>query len=454
MRDTYGKQKGLTFHPVDERNVERINMMKRIAASADANLDKVRSDLTRDVDPSRGRNGMSAAQVIRFMIVMMINSFSYRRLHSTVDDSLKLREFCLCEYERVPKPSTLEENIKKVGSESVAAVNALIVRYAQNEGLEDGRKSRKDSTAVKADIHHPRDNLLIADCVRVIDRIIQYAKKDRLLWDLEYHSRIRAVKRLAYRIDVAKASDRPALYRKLLPYGHEVYQYGREAVKQLKDVEGTPNAKRKAALAVKELEYYLEPMEKVLSQTHRRVILEQSVPAQDKVVSIFEQHADIIVKGNRETIFGHKVFLNVGASGLVLCGIIEKGNPTDESRYGALLEKHEALFDGAPEASVTDGSFASKANMALAEEKGVVQICFGKETNDEKARRPLLRFRAGVEGIISALKRGVAMKRCSWKGWESFKTYVQAAILAHNVKQVLSLLMERNKKKRPSHATA
>jgi len=46
------------------------------------------------------------------------------------------------------------------------------------------------------------------------------------------------------------------------------------------------------------------------------VVLSESVPAVDKVVSIFEPHTDIIIKDRREVIYGHKLCLSEGGSGL------------------------------------------------------------------------------------------------------------------------------------------
>ena len=36
----------------------------------------------------------------------------------------------------------------------------------------------------------------------------------------------------------------------------------------------------------------------------------------------------------------------------------------------------------------------------------------------------------------AALKRGVGLGRCLWKGWESFQSYVWSAIVAHNLKML------------------
>jgi hypothetical protein len=47
--------------------------------------------------------------------------------------------------------------------------------------------------------------------------------------------------------------------------------------------------------------------------------------------------------------------------------------------------------------------------------------------------RSLRRFRAGIESGISWLKRCLGLTRCTWKGWDSFKSYVWSSIVAANL---------------------
>ena len=67
-------------------------------------------------------------------------------------------------------------------------------------------------------------------------------------------------------------------------------------------------------MIAEKLRHYLELLQKVREQTERRVLRGEKVPAEDKVVSIFEEHSDIICTGGRETLFGHKVYLTCGKS--------------------------------------------------------------------------------------------------------------------------------------------
>jgi len=42
------------------------------------------------------------------------------------------------------------------------------------------------------------------------------------------------------------------------------------------------------------------PIERIIAQADRRVLRGEAVPANEKIVSLFESDADIIVKGGRE----------------------------------------------------------------------------------------------------------------------------------------------------------
>ena len=50
-------------------------------------------------------------------------------------------------------------------------------------------------------------------------------------------------------------------------------------------------------------------IERIIWQTERRVFFGEAIAAGDKIVSLFEPHADIIVKGSRDVEYGHKLNL-------------------------------------------------------------------------------------------------------------------------------------------------
>ena len=84
-----------------------------------------------------------------------------------------------------------------------------------------------------------------------------------------------------------------------------------------------------------EVTHYLPLIARIITQSERRVLRGEAVPAGEKLVSLFEPHADIIVKGGRQVQYGHKLNLVIGKSGLILDVVVEAGNPADAERFSA-----------------------------------------------------------------------------------------------------------------------
>ncbi len=187
---------------------------------------------------------------------------------------------------------------------------------------------------------------------------------------------------------------------------------------------------------------HFEPLGwQVVDQTHRRVFEGEKVPASDKIVSIFEEHTDIIIKDRRAVHYGHKVCLSTGASALVLDCQILSGNPADSTLVEEVLNRHADIFGKVPRQAALDGGFASRANVKLAKDNGVEDVCLSKRRGIEITDMAkstwvyerLKRFRAGVEAGISFLKRCFGMDRCRWRGLQSFRSYVWASVVTCNL---------------------
>jgi IS5 family transposase len=167
----------------------------------------------------------------------------------------------------------------------------------------------------------------------------------------------------------------------------------------------------------------------------------RDVPAGEKLVSLFEPHADIIVKGGRQVQYGHKLNLATGRSGLILDVVIETGNPADAERFLPMLDRHIARSDAPPRQTAADGAYASRANLVAAKARGVIDVAFHKKAGiavadmvqNTRVYRRLRNFRAGIEAGISCLKRAYDAAPCSWRGFENFKAYIWSAVVAHNL---------------------
>jgi len=305
--------------------------------------------------------------------------------------------------------------------------------------VEPARTVRMDATVVPAAIPHPTDSNLLLDAVRVLDRLLR--RMNTAAGFTAYHRHLKRVKRRA--IEIAhlapqKTARRRACYRELLDLTQATVTYAACALAHL---EGAPQLTPAQRDVRDEIAALLPLVAQVMDQTDRRVFQEEAVPADEKLVSLFEAHVDVIVKDRRETYYGHKIFLTTGRSGLILDCAIPKGNPADSTWTVPLVRRQQALFGRAPRQASFDGAFASKDNLADCKALGVADVCFAKKrglavldmVRSEWVYDKLRRFRAGIEAGISLLKRVFGLARCVWKGAGGFHAYVRTAVFAANL---------------------
>jgi IS5 family transposase len=376
-----------------------------------------------------------------------MNGFSYRELAFHLADSRSYRTFCrLGITDKVPTKSSLNANLKALQPSTLEAINRVFVGAAQVAKVETGRTVRTDCTVVKSNIHEPMDSELLWDCVRVLTRLLGQARDLLGPTQVAFGNRTRRAKRRRKEIfNAKKAEDRQRAYRDLLAVTDEVYERALEIRALLRNTEVTNNLGIWEALAAKgvaaNLDRFLPLTPRVMDQTRRRVLEGQSVPAGEKIVSIFEEHTDIIRKDNRETLYGHKICLTGGASSMILDCKVLQGNPADSTLAKTMVDRQVGIFSRPPRQVVFDGGFASKVNLSEIKDLGVQDVAFSKgrglEISDMVKSswvfRRLRDFRAGIEGNISFLKRIFGLDRCTWKSWSSFQSYVWGSILSFNL---------------------
>jgi transposase, IS5 family len=426
--------------------------LEAISGIIDANpaiLDQVLADLVAAKRKTTGRKGMSAEQVLRCAHLKQWRGLTYEELAFHLEDSRSFRAFARLNGGRTPSVSTLQANIKCLSEATWEAINQSIVGYAAAEGMEQGRKVRMDSTGVESNIHYPTDSTLLQDAIRVITRWLENGKELNPVPGYPFSDHQRRVKKRVLKIQNArKDKERKKAYGDLLLVAELVLRYALGAIPVLKAYESELIEEQwRARLIAENLEEAVGLFDRLINQTERRVIRGEKVPAEEKLVSFFETHTDIIEKGNRETLFGHKLFLVGGGSGLILDCLIERGNPADSDMFKPLIERQQQVFNRPPRQASADGGFASRENLQWAKEKGVKDVSFAKRkgisvldmVKSNWVYKQLRNFRAGIEANISTLKRAFGLSRCTWTGWEGFRRYVWSAVVAYNLSVLAKL---------------
>lgn len=435
MRQFRESQLSLTPTWGPHQHTRELQMIARILEAHPQLGEFVHRDLVGERRADTGRRGLSGDQVLRIALLRQIHGLSYRELEFHLQDSAAFRSFVGLGLNEWPRFQTLQDNVKRMRPETWEAIHRVLIDFARSEGIERGETIRADTTVVEANIHEPADSALLWDGVRVMTRILRRMAEQRPSLRKSFPDRRRRVKRRAYAIKFHRRTiDLVASYRVMIRATEEVCAAARSVVERVADVEPLV-ALRAELLAV------LPLVERVIDQSRRRVLEGERVTANEKIVSIFEPHADILVKDNRTTYYGHKVCLSGGKSSLILDCVVEEGNPPDSTLVERTLERHVDLFGKAPRQVAMDGGFASKNNVAMAKAFGVEDMAFNKRSGLEIhdmvrsawVFRRLRDFRSGIEGVISTLKRAFQMGRCTWRGAESFKAYVWSSVTSFNL---------------------
>jgi IS5 family transposase len=442
MRRSVRDQLPLVPAPFGHEHVRELQAVRAILDAHPEFARWVQADLLAGgVAADRGRAGMSGEQTLRALVIKQANGFSYDGLAFHLVDSQSYRAFCLIGFaDKTPSRSTLQRNLKRVRAETLERVNRALVHYAQAEDIEDGRRLRSDSTVVEAAIHEPTDSTLLVDCVRVLTRLLCRAAE---YVELRFSNHLKRAKRRQMAIQhSAKAEHRVPLYRDLVTVSESTVESARFSVEKLEQT-FPPEAFQQPELGELRvaLVHHVKLATQVLDQTRRRVFDGESVPAPEKLVSIFEPHTDIIRKDRRDTLYGHKVFLTSGASGLIVDCVVERGNPTDSTKAVKLAARAIKVLGKKPEQIVFDGGFSSRDNLGDIKALGIRDVAFSKAPGlavREMVKRTWLYqrlrdFRAGIEGTISFLKRCFGWDRCAWRSYESFRAYTVGSVIAANL---------------------
>ena len=431
----------LMSHIKDHPQNQELEMISRIIDDNPIICSYILQDLNtgKVVAQRAGAKGMSAEQVLRCAIVKTLFEFSYEELAFHIVDSQSLRWFCRIGIaEEGFRKSALNRNIKVISDKSWEMINRAILDHAKKEDIEKGRTVRTDCTCVESNIHNPTDSSLLWDAVRVLTRLITRSRDDfgLKITGVSNHNR-RAKRRMLAVMNAKNKKQRKAAYVDLLKVSDQVFGYARKTIETIQKTSIDPTM----FPLYSDIVHYANLTERVIDQTRRRVLLGESVPSSEKVVSIFEEHTDIIKKDRRDTIFGHKICLTGGASNLILDCLIVRGNPADTDLAIPMLDRQNDIYGRYPLKVCFDGGFASQDNLKQAKSREIKDVCFAKkrglkETDmcrSEYVYHRLRRFRAGIESGISWLKRCMGLTRCTWKGWEAFKSYVWSSIVAANL---------------------
>ena len=448
LRERYPKDK------VFEEIAQHVPKMDPILAKIDTQLEDenllefIKEDLSKRHPNTlkTGRNSTPVEVVIRMLVIKRLYQYSYAETERYVSDSLVLRQFCRIYLNQVPDDTTMIRIANQIKPKTLEKLNARIVELAIKGKVTRGEKLRTDGTVVETNIHAPTDSRLLADSIRVLSRIVAKARQGIEFVIEPMEDFAKAAKKTARNIGEAmrkRTEEGKEIgkqhYQELLEMTEKTTQQADQVLAYLET-----RTDKAARQLTESLKTFIPLARKVMDQTRRRVLKNEKVPAQEKVVSIFEPHSDIICRGkeSKPVEYGHKIWLDEVDGGIVTHYRILNGNPNDETQWEPSLNAHIETFQQPPEQASADRGLYSAPNEKLAQDLGVKRVILPKRGYKSRQRCEHehqdwfvegRKWHAGVEGRISVLKRAHGLGRCLNHGSTGFACWVGWGVIAGNL---------------------
>ena len=449
-----------------------------------------------NISIDRGRRGMDMWTILVLGTVRLNCNWDYDKVHEIANNHLTLRKMLghgLKMSGNVVDDGvnyalqTIKDNVSLLTPDLLDRINELVVKEGhkllsktdikqnendknkaegkdnetkvavdQNEKTDDEKNENDDnklhckcdSYVLETDVHFPTDINLLYDAVRVMIKLIAAlcGKLGRTEWRQsvyyigkikKYYRVIMKLKRSTSKDETKKAQRDQQIKDAYIDYIELVESYVIKCKKTIQNIQGIESETDEETL--KEICEKIEKAELLLDQIDRRAIKGETIPHDEKIFSIFEEHTEWIKKGKAGVLveLGVRVSILEDQHGFILNHIVME-KMTDDKVAVEIVTAAQEKFPNISSCSFDKGYYTPSNRRELSEIlETVVMPKKGKlnksdaelEKSDEFIR--IRKKHSGVESAINALENH-GLDRCPDHGIDGFKRYVSLGILARN----------------------
>jgi IS5 family transposase len=373
------------------------------------------------------------------------------------------RWVCQLYLERMPNFRTIQNREAKLRPQTIRLIHEVVVELGARLGVTQSKKLRLDGSVTETNIHYPTDSSLLDDSARVLSRLIRQAREllrprsvvDKK-WFRDRHRQAHHLARDINRLARSKAKNTGKSSRKLYKRLLAVVQSLLTQIAQIQ-----PRLCQLHDLSADGLnesfDQYLPLVQQVIAQTQQRVLNGKPAAARDKVLSLFEPHTALICRGKakpKDTEFGRKIWYAEVDGGLISEYRLLPGNPDEAQFLIPSLRYHWRMFGRPPAEVCGDRGIYSPNNEQQARTLGVSHVSLpqpGYKTNRRRnhERQPWFRaaqrFRNGIEGRISQLRRARHLDRCLAHGEVGMERWIGWGVIANNLATIAQFLIKHHR---------
>jgi transposase, IS5 family len=431
-------------------------------------LKLIEQDIVRDKSKERGAGGMDYWEVLVLACIRQGCNLNYDALqdlannHTTLRQMLGLGDLDIKRYTR----STLQGNIAKISEDTLEKISQLVIDEGHKLCPRAIERVRIDSYVMKTNIHYPTDARLILDGIgKMLNLVCQLVILFPILvgfqrghWWVSAKKVCRSIQRLAAKEKQSYTEKMKGLYREVIEHALRLTIRCEESIegakKQMKRGCHKVDSVRVKSL-ISELEQCIALTRQACYLAERRVILEEPIPHDEKIFSLFETHTELINRGKSPypIEFGHPILIIQDRVGFILKAQI-MDHTTEKEVVVPALRQLQQHYEGKIKAVSSDKGFYSHDNL-IELQKIIPLVCVpkpGKLSEEDKQRQSAPEFKkvcqwhSGIESTIHALGAGNGLALCRDKKYEGYRRYLALGVLARNV-QVLGSLLLKNAKR-------
>jgi hypothetical protein len=399
------------------------------------------------------------SQALRCNVARSLTGDSFRDFGCRLSESALLQWFCRLDRidtVRIPSKSLLQryshwleqEDLRKVVDTLLGAASHEEEGGGQTLELAEALKLEAyflDTTCVKLHIHFPVDWVLLRDAARTLMKATMLIRKRGLKARMEEPEEfLKQMNRLCIKMTHARRRKdsrriRKAALRAMKKLSKTIAAHAErhrdELEKRWRETEISQGA---AQQIINRITAVLESLPAAVRQAHERIIGGRQVPNKEKILSLYEGHAAVYVRGKAgaEVEFGSQLLLGECESGVIVDWELVCGKPRADTK---MLKRSLERIGQSPRQVAGDRGFASKANRDLLELKGIYDAICPKAPGDLNKKMKDAKFaelqqrRSQTEARISIFKNGFLGSPLLSKGHANQSRDVAWNVLAHNL---------------------
>lgn len=417
-----------------------------------------------DVDQNNGRWGMDFWKIFVLGMLRLNCDIDFDKLHELANNHKNLRLMLghgRFDWEYSYALQTIKDNVSLFTPEILDRLNQIFVKYGhriagKKEG--EGLRASCDSTVTETNVHYPTDINLLLDAMRNIILLIMALCDSLGLkgWrkGIDNLRRVKKAFRRAQqrRRSNSKDEEKKAKKEQLTIYAHLIYLEFAETIidKARETICAIRSESIVAQLRIQEILRYIAHAERQIDQIRRRVIEGETIPHEEKVFSIFEEHTEWIQKGKAgvPVELGLRVCIVKDQFGFILHHRVMQ-NETDDKVAVPIIKETMERFGDLRSCSFDKGFHSPSNQNQLAEildrvilpRKGKLSAINQEIENSEEFMQAR-RKHSAVESSISSLKNH-GLERCRDHGLHGFKRYVGMAVVARNIQIIGHIIQQR-----------